>query len=88
MAKFDPVLATYVSKVQEISIKLRLKLESDGKEGNKGHGAHVTFINKTTVNTIVNIKKTMLQKSISVEVKLTKIYSIQVDLSQDVSSLD
>ena len=88
MAKFAPALVTHVSKVQENSNKCRLKLKSDGKEGSKGHGALVTFVSKTTINTIVNIMKTMLQKSISVGVKLAKIYSIQEDSSQNVSSLD
>ena len=88
MAKFDPALATYVSKVQKNFNKRRLKLKSDGQEGSKGRRALVTFISKTTVNIIVNIMKAMLQKSISAVVKLAKIYSIQVDASQDVSSLD
>ena len=88
MAKFDPAIATHVSKVQENFNKRRLKLRSDGKEGSKGRGALLTFISMTTVTTIMIIMKTMLQKSISAEVKLAKIYSIQEDSSQDVSSLD
>ena len=76
MAKFDPALLTHINKVQENYNKRRLKLKLDGKKGSKGRGALVTFISKITVNTIVNILKTMLQKSISAEVKLAKIYSI------------
>ena len=76
MAKFDPALLTHVNKVQENYNKRHLKLKLDGKKGSKGRGALVTFISKITVNTIVNILKTMLQKSISAEVKLAKIYSI------------
>ena len=53
----------------ENSYKRLLKLKSDGKEGSKGRGAFVKFISKTTVNTIVNIMKTRLQRSISAEVK-------------------
>ena len=88
MVKFDPALATHVSKVQKNWNICCLKLKLDGKEGSKKRGALVTFISKTTVNTIVNIIRIMLQNSISAEVKLAKIYSIQVDSSQDVSSLD
>ena len=88
MAKFDPVLATHLSKVQENSNKRHLKLKSDGNEGSRGRFALVTFISKTIVNAIVGILKTMLQKNISAEVKLAKIYSIQVNSSQAVSALD
>jgi hypothetical protein len=88
MAKYDPLLAAHTSSVQQQSEKRMKHLEDMGKKGSKGRGGLVTFLSKSTINALNTIMRDMIQEKIKVEVKKAKVYSIQVDSSQDVSSID
>ncbi|XP_004207702.2 uncharacterized protein LOC124818104 [Hydra vulgaris] len=88
LAKYDPLLASHLSMCQEKSTKRIEKLKRPGKAGSKGRGALVTFLSKTTISKLLNIMKNMMQEQIAMEVSKAKVYSIQVDSTQDISAID
>ncbi|GBN25239.1 hypothetical protein AVEN_43454-1, partial [Araneus ventricosus] len=88
MAKYDPIMAAHVSSVQYKSEQRIKRLEKQGKTESKGRGGLVTYLSKTTINTLIQIMKNMIQEIISYEVCNAKYYSIQVDSTQDNTSID
>ncbi|XP_004207885.1 uncharacterized protein LOC101235251 [Hydra vulgaris] len=88
LAKYDPLLASHLSMCQEKSTKRIEKLKRQGKAGSKGRGALVTFLSKTTISKLLTIMKNMMQEQIAMEVSKAKVYSVQVDATQDISAID
>ncbi|KAE8741214.1 hypothetical protein FOCC_FOCC013248 [Frankliniella occidentalis] len=83
LAEYDPVLQEHVRISIETSKKLR-----DSNPGSKGRGSFVSFLSKSTVNKLIKIIGSNIQEKIIEEVKLAKIFSLQVDSTQDVGVLD
>ena len=88
LAKYDPVVAAHVKTVQKKSGKRIQELNSAGKTGSRGRGSLVTFFSKTTINVLIKIMKDMIQEQIAAEIKRAKYFSIQVDSTQDITSVD
>ena len=55
---------------------------------NKGRGSLVTFLSKTTVNSLLNVIRDLIQASIANEIKDANMLSIEMDSTQDVSCAD
>ena len=49
ISKYDPIMATHVSEVQNKSSERIKKLEQKGIIHSKGHGGLVTYLSKTTI---------------------------------------
>ncbi|GBM76879.1 hypothetical protein AVEN_153113-1 [Araneus ventricosus] len=88
MAKYDPIMAAHISSVQYKSQQRLKRLAKQGKTERKGRGGLVTYLSKTTINTLIQIMKNIIQEIISYEVSNAKYYSIQVDSTQDNTSID
>ena len=54
----------------------------------KDGGSLVTFLNKTTVTKLINIIREAFQSAGTREVKQAKMYSVQMDGTQDISSVN
>ena len=54
----------------------------------KVRGLLVTFLTKTTITRMINIIKETIQSAIGSEVKEAKMYSVQMDSTQDISHVD
>ena len=50
---------------------------------NKGRGSLVIFLSKTTVNSLMNIVRDLIQDSIANEIKDANMFSIEMDSTQD-----
>uniref|UniRef100_A0A0L8H5M6 Uncharacterized protein n=1 Tax=Octopus bimaculoides TaxID=37653 RepID=A0A0L8H5M6_OCTBM len=85
MAKYDPIMAAHVSAVQN---KSGQRLKQQGKARSKGHDGHVTYLSKTIINLLIQIMKNMVLERIGHEVSQAIYYSIQVDSTQDNSSIN
>lgn len=81
-SKFDPLL----QKQLEDTIKKskHRNLVTSGR----GRGSLITFISKTTINTIINIISSFIQLNIGKEAREAVFFSLLVDSSQDVSVTD
>ena len=54
----------------------------------KTNGSLVTFLSKTTISKLTEIIKDIIQRMISKEIQETKIFSVEIDTTQDVSCQD
>lgn len=54
----------------------------------KVRGLLVTFLTKTTITRMINIIRETIQSAIGSEVKEAKMYSVQMDSTQDISHVD
>src|SRR6185437_6491912 len=54
----------------------------------KGRGSLVTFLSKTFVNSLIKVMCLSISRKIVQEVKRARMFSVQVDTTQDVSVLD
>ena len=79
ISKYDSILETHVAKMANKS-----KVHSE----NKSRGSLVTFLSKTTVNSLMNIIRHLIQDSIAKEIKDENMFSIEMDTTQDVSCAD
>lgn len=79
-SKFDPLLEKYV--------RLAISNSKQRSNNSKGRGSLVTFLSKTTINTIISIISQWIQEEIGKEVKEAKFYSLLIDSSQDVTVTD
>jgi len=82
LSKYDPVLKSHIDQCVEIARKRR----ESGKT--KGRGSLVTFMSKTSINRLITVIGSEIQSHIAQEANMAGMYSIQVDSTQDVSSLD
>eukprot|EP00112_Aurelia_sp_Birch-Aquarium-sp1_P000120 Seg10095.1 transcript_id=Seg10095.1/GoldUCD/mRNA.D3Y31 product="Zinc finger MYM-type protein 1" protein_id=Seg10095.1/GoldUCD/D3Y31 len=88
LSKYDEKLSRHLETVIKQSKLRKERLKKKGMEKSKGRGSLVTMISKTTINQILEIIKTMMQEKISDEVAHAKIFSIQVDTTQDITTTD
>ena len=86
MAKYDTIMAPHVSAVQNKCEQRIKRLGQQGKAQSKGRGGLLTYLSKTTINTLIQIMKNIIQERISHEVSQAKYYFIQIDSTQDTSN--
>lgn len=85
LSKYDENLARHVKRVTERS---KYALEERTKKGGKGRGSQITFLSKTTVTKIISIIKFMIRDEIANDIRESKIFSVLMDTTMDVSSYD
>eukprot|EP00795_Rhopilema_esculentum_P000990 gene990-10764_t len=85
---FKNSLQEHIRKVTERSKAAKKRNSLIDNAGNVGRGSFVTFLSKSTVNSLLQMFTKMIQEEIANEVKGTKIYSIQMDTTQDISGQD
>ena len=54
----------------------------------RGRGSLVTFMSKTTISKVIGIIKDIIQRTVSKEVQEAKIFSVEMDTTQDISCQD
>lgn len=79
------LLAKYDAPLDE-HIKLVIKKASDNKT--PGRSQNVTLLSKTLANYVIKSISILIKKQISEDIKMSGMYSIQIDTSQDVSVSD
>ncbi|CAG9771461.1 unnamed protein product [Ceutorhynchus assimilis] len=84
ISKFDPLLRKHI---EEVAVKSQTRLQRVGSHS-KGRGNLVTFLSKSTVNNIIAAISSLIMQKIAIEVKNAKIYSIQIDTTQDINVVD
>lgn len=82
LSKFDTCLQKHVHACIEASKQLH------GSGTVRGRGSYVTFLSKTTVNTVIEVIGRLIQDHVVTEVKEAGMFSIQLDTTQDISSYD
>eukprot|EP00112_Aurelia_sp_Birch-Aquarium-sp1_P013563 Seg2881.3 transcript_id=Seg2881.3/GoldUCD/mRNA.D3Y31 product="Zinc finger MYM-type protein 1" protein_id=Seg2881.3/GoldUCD/D3Y31 len=88
VAMFDSSLQEHLRIVTERSNAVKERNSSIDNAGKIGRGSFVTFLSKSTVNSLLQVFRNMIQEKIANEVKKAKIYSIQMDTTQDISGQD
>lgn len=56
--------------------------------GGKGRGSLVTLLSKQTVNKVTDAVSHLMQHTIADEVRVAKMFSVQLDITQDLTSKD
>lgn len=79
LGKYDVCLKEHLTECIEKSKKMH-------QSQARGHGAAVTFLSKTTVNTVISTVKCLIQETIAKEVAESVIFSVQIDTTQDITS--
>uniref|UniRef100_A0A8C6KUE3 DUF4371 domain-containing protein n=1 Tax=Nothobranchius furzeri TaxID=105023 RepID=A0A8C6KUE3_NOTFU len=82
LGKYDFCLKEHLDSCIEESKKLHLS------GGTRGRGSLVTFLSKTTVNSVIDAIHHLIQENISHEIKKAGMFSVQLDTTQDISSQD
>ncbi len=80
-------LTTVVDK-SNMAMKKRSAKKDKKKSKNRGRGSLITFMSKTTISKLIGIMIDIIQKTISKEVQEAKIFSVEIDTTQDVSCQD
>lgn len=62
--------------------------KDEKKSKKRGRGSLVTFMSKTTISKLIGVMKDIIQRTISKEVQEAKIFSVEIDTTQDVSCQD
>lgn len=89
MAIYDPVIKMHIEKVSKKSEEMRKKRLTVKKDAvSSGRGSMVTFLSKNFVRKVIITIGEMISKTIAKEVNLAKIFSLEVDSTQDVSVKD
>ena len=81
LGKYDVILKEHLSKCIEQSKQLH-------QSGAKSRGSLVTFMSKTTVNSVTDTVKLLIQESIFSEIQEAGMFSVQIDTTQDITSQD
>jgi hypothetical protein len=91
VGKFDAILQSHLTTVVEksnMAMKKQSAKKDKKKSKNRGRGSLITFMSKTTISKLIGIMKDIIQKTISKEVQEAKIFSVEIDTTQDVSCQD
>lgn len=81
LRKYDVHLNEHVNDC----IRQSRKLHASGKTG---RGSLVTFLSKTTANTIIETIRLLIQNAVANEVRAAGMFSVQIDTTQDITSTD
>lgn len=82
LGKYDVILKDHLTKVIQESKQMNEK----GVKQRAGN--FLTFLSKTTVNSLIGIIGTYMKKLICDEIKEAGIFSLEIDTTQDVSTRD
>lgn len=85
LKKYDVTLNEHVDKITKSAQEKAARHKSTKV---KGRGSSLTFISKTTVNLIIDAISVFMKKSISSQIQGAKMFSVQLDTTQDVSVQD
>lgn len=86
LSKYDTITENHVKECIKKSSDALLKSKQGSKK--RGRGNLVTLMSKSTVNLILGIIKDIIQTTIATQVIKAKLFSIQIDSTQDVSTKD
>ncbi|XP_031779558.1 uncharacterized protein LOC116416182 [Nasonia vitripennis] len=82
LAKYDSILQNHIKECINKS-KMYHSLKPAGKIG---RGNFVSMLSKTTINHILDIIANLVKNTIAKEINATKMFSIQIDTTQDITS--
>lgn len=88
MAKFDLVLKNVIEINSKKSLILKQNADTKNIKGPRGRGSFNSFLSKNTFNKIIKIIGNLIKKKIADEVINSKIFSLEIDSTQDVSVID
>ncbi|KAL4090887.1 hypothetical protein QTP88_025646 [Uroleucon formosanum] len=88
VAKFDPVLKNFIEINSKKSLILKQNADTKNIKGPRGRGSFNSFLSKNTFNKIIIIIGNLIKKKIADEVINAKIFSLEIDSTQDVSVMD
>ena len=86
LTKYDKITEDHVNECIKVSSEALLKRKPGKKK--VGRGGFVTLMSKTTVNLILDIIGDMIKTAIAVEVIKARMFSVQIDTTQDISTKD
>lgn len=78
LGKYDVCLKEHLNNIIEKSKQIHAS-------GTQGRGALVTLLSKTTVNSVIDAIKTLIEERISEDIRKAGMFSVQLDTTQDVS---
>ncbi|KAF0703227.1 zinc finger MYM-type protein 6-like, partial [Aphis craccivora] len=81
LSKYDSLLKSYLDEIIAKSEKIKDK-------GSKQGGGLITFLSKNTFNSILEVCSDLITETIVSEIKKARMYSLQIDTTQDVSVSD
>lgn len=81
LSKFDVSLTEHVNECAQERKSLHMT-------GVKGRGSFVPLLSKTSVNKVVDVISLLIKESVSREVRQAGMFSLQIDITQDVTSTD
>uniref|UniRef100_A0A3B3S3W6 HAT C-terminal dimerisation domain-containing protein n=1 Tax=Paramormyrops kingsleyae TaxID=1676925 RepID=A0A3B3S3W6_9TELE len=82
LGKYDVCLKEHLSNVIEKSKKLHVSPES------RGRGSLISLLSKTTVNSVIDTIRNLIQQNISTEIRKAGMFSVQLDTTQDITAQD
>ena len=80
-------LTTVVEK-STLALKKHSTQKNEIRPKKRGRGSLVTFMSKTTISKVIGIIKDIIQRTVSKEVQEAKIFSVEMDTTQDISCQD
>lgn len=83
LGKYDVCLKEHLSNVVEKSKTLHT---STG--GSRGRGSLITLLSKTTINSVIDAIRNLIQQNISADIQKAGMFSVQLDTTQDISTQD
>lgn len=81
LSKYDPVINEHFNTIIA-------KSETKFLAGKKGRGNLLTFLSKNTLQSIITITSSLISNQIGTEVKESKMFSILIDTTQDITVTD
>lgn len=84
LGKYDSILQNHIKECIHKS-KMNHSLKPAGKVG---RGNFVSMLSKTTINHILDVIANLVKNAIAKEINISKMFSIQIDTTQDITSKD
>lgn len=82
LGKYNVCLKEHLSNVIEKSKKIHVS------PGSKGRGSLVYLLSKTTVISVIDTIRNLIQQNISTEIQKAEMFSVQLDTTQDITAQD
>jgi len=81
LSKYDPVINEHFNTIVA-------KSETKFLAGKKGRGNLLTFLSKNTLQSIITIMSSLISNQIGTKIKESKMFSILIDTTQDITVID
>ena len=88
IGKFDEVMQNHIKAIAEKGSQNAEKRTLQQKQGKVGRGSFITFLSRSTVTSLVQVMRNLIQERIANDVRAAGIYSIEMDSTQDITSQD